>query len=244
MNTPQPPAEVETLKRDAAVRAADWIEDGMVLGLGTGSTVRYLLEHIAARRAEGAWPALLGIPTSRATEEYAQRLEIPLTTLDLHPRVDLTIDGADEVDPQFRLIKGLGGALLREKIVASCSQRLVIIVDASKLVERLGTRSPLPVEVEPFGLGAHLRFLQECGARTVVRHGGDGTPFCTDGGHHIVDCHLAGGIADPESLDRDLRARAGILETGLFLGMTDDVVIAAPEGVREMRPHSPPRRAT
>lgn len=226
--------DIEVLKRHAAEHAARRIEDGMIVGLGTGSTVRYLLEHIAARRADGEWRSLIGIPTSRATEARARQLNIPLGSLDEHAEVDLTIDGADEVDPQFRLIKGLGGALLREKIVASCSKQLVIIADASKLVDRLGTRSPLPVELEPFGTAAHLRFLRGLGMEPELRRGSDGAPFVTDGGHHIADCHFAVGIADPEGLERTLMARPGVLESGLFLGMATSVFVAAPGGVRQM----------
>jgi ribose 5-phosphate isomerase A len=226
--------DIEVLKRHAAEHAARRIEDGMVLGLGTGSTVRYLLELIAARRAGGDWRSLIAIPTSLATEARARQLKIPLGTLDEHPEVDLTIDGADEVDPQFRLIKGLGGALLREKIVASCSKQFVIIVDSSKLVDRLGTRSPLPVEVEPFGSAVHLRFLRGLGMEAELRFGGDDEPFVTDGGHYIADCRIAGGIVDAHGLERGLKAQPGVLETGLFLGMTTAVIVAEHGGVREM----------
>jgi ribose 5-phosphate isomerase A len=226
----------ESLKRRAAEQAAGRIEDGMILGLGTGSTVRHLLDYIAARRAAGAWLSLLGVPTSRATELRACELGIPLTSLDRHPVLDLTIDGADEVDADLRLIKGLGGALLREKIVAAASEQLVIIVDESKVVHRLGTRSPLPIEVDPFGASSHFSFLRDLGANPQLRCSQDGTPWVTDGGHFIVDCHFAGGIAHPEELDRRLRVRPGILETGLFLGMTDAVIVAGHGEIREMVP--------
>jgi ribose 5-phosphate isomerase A len=224
----------ETLKRAAAERAARHIKDGMVVGLGTGSTVRHLLDVIAERRTAGDWRRIVGIPTSSDTETRARRLGIPVGTLADHPAVDLTIDGADEVDGRLRLIKGLGGALLREKIVAAVSARLVIIVDESKLVERLGTRAPLPVEVDPFAAPALLGFLRDAGAEPTIRAGEDGDPLPTDGGHWIVDCRFAGGIDDPEALERRLHARPGILETGLFLGMTSCVVVAAASGVREI----------
>jgi len=164
------------MKRRAAERAAEEIRDGMKVGLGTGSTVRHLLDRIAERRTDGELRSIVCVPTSEATATIAARLAIPLATLDEHPVLDLTIDGADEVDDDLRLIKGLGGALLREKIVASCSERLVIMVDTSKLVSRLGTRSPLPVEVDPFGAAALLPFFEALGAepkfRTAPRAGG------------------------------------------------------------------------
>ena len=178
-------AAVESLKREAAVRAAEWIRDGMVVGLGTGSTVRHLLDHIAERRAAGAWQNIVGVPTSEQTTARARELGIPLRTLGEAPDVDLTIDGADEVDPELRLIKGLGGALLREKIVASASRELVIIVDESKVVERLGTRAPLPVEVDPFGAALQPAFLRSLGAEPALRRGPDGEPLVTDGGNLI-----------------------------------------------------------
>lgn len=222
---------VDDLKRAAAQRAADWIQDGMVVGLGTGSTVRPLLTEIAHRRARGEMRDLVGVPTSEDTRRRSQELGIPLGTLDEHPRLDLTIDGADEVDPQLRLVKGLGGALLREKIVAAASAQLIIIVDESKLVDHLGTRAPLPVEVDPFGAGVHERFLRGLGTEPTLRRNGSGEPFRTDGGHFIFDCAFDGGIADPEAIELRLNARPGVLESGLFLGMADHVLIARPGGV-------------
>ena len=221
----------EALKRRAAEAAAEWIDDGMVLGLGTGSTVRHLLDVIAERRAAGEWRDLLGVPTSVDTEQRARRLGIPLATLAEQPQLDLTIDGADEVDPHLNLVKGLGGALLREKIVASASEALVIVADASKVVERLGTRAPLPVEVDPYGEPVLERFLRFVGAEPVLRRRADGAPFVTDGGHHILDCRFEGGIADPRALEATLSRRAGVLETGLFLGMATAAVIAREGGV-------------
>ncbi|HEY0036770.1 MAG TPA: ribose-5-phosphate isomerase RpiA [Longimicrobium sp.] len=227
-------SDAEALKRAAAERAAGWIEDGMVLGLGTGSTVRHLLDVIAERRAAGEWGSIVGVPTSEDTAERAGRLGIPLTTLAERGRLDLTIDGADEVDPELRLIKGLGGALLREKVVASVSDRLVIVADDSKVVERLGTRAPLPVEVDPFAAPVLVPFLRSLGAEPRLRVGDDGAARVTDGGHHILDCHFAGGIADAEALEAALLGRPGVLETGLFLGMASAAVIAAEGGVRVM----------
>jgi ribose 5-phosphate isomerase A len=240
-SSPAPPqaGDAEALKREAAIRAAEWIVDGMILGLGTGSTVRHLLDHVAARRRQGAWQALLAVATSRETEARARELGIPLTTLAAHPKVDLTIDGADEVDPELRLIKGLGGALLREKVVASVSRLLVIIVDRSKLVQRLGTRQPLPIEVDPFALPVLLPFFSGLGADPVVRTTGSGDPLRTDGGHFLVDCRFSDGISDPEHLNSVLNSRPGILETGLFLGMTDAVVVAGTGGVEVLSRPAP-----
>lgn len=223
--------EPDALKRAAAERAAAWIEEGMTLGLGTGSTVRYLLEHITARRAAGEWQRVVGIPTSEDTARRARTLGIPLCTLDDRPQVDLTLDGADEVDPRLGLIKGLGGALLREKLVAVASARLVIMVDESKEVERLGTRAPLPVEVDPFGVAIQPAFLRSLGGEPTLRRGADGSPYVTDGGNHIFDCRFPEGIADAESLASALDGRPGILEHGLFLGMASAVLVAGRAGV-------------
>ncbi|HSU14386.1 ribose-5-phosphate isomerase RpiA [Longimicrobium sp.] len=224
----------EALKRKAAERAAEWIRDGMTLGLGTGSTVRHLLDVIAERRAAGEWAGIVGVPTSVDTERRARSLGIPLATLAERPRIDLTIDGADEVDPGLRLIKGLGGALLREKIVAAASRQLVIVADDSKVVARLGTKAPLPVEVDPFGEPVQPDFLRGLGCEPVLRTGADGAPYVTDGGNHILDCRFASGIADAEMLERSLALRPGIVESGLFLGMATAAVIAGAGGVRVM----------
>lgn len=222
----------ESLKRRAAERAAEWIRDGMTVGLGTGSTVRHLLDHIAERRAAGEWGSVVGVPTSEQTAARARELGIPLRTLDEAPEVDLTIDGADEVDPQLRLIKGLGGALLREKVVATASRRLVIIVDESKMVAKLGTRSPLPVEVDPFGAAIQPPFLRSLGAEPALRPGSDGAPLVTDGGNLIFDCRFPHGIGDPEGLEARLDGRVGVMENGLFLGLASAVVVAGADGVR------------
>lgn len=224
----------ESLKRRAAERAAEWIRDGMTVGLGTGSTVRHLLDHLAERRAAGEWGSIVGVPTSEQTAARARELGIPLRTLDEAPEVDLTIDGADEVDPELRLIKGLGGALLREKIVAVASRRLVIIVDESKVVVKLGTRSPLPVEVDPFGARVQPPFLRSLGAEPTLRPGPGGGPLVTDGGNLIFDCRFSRGIDDPEALEARLDGRVGVMENGLFLGLASAVVVAGPGGVRVM----------
>jgi ribose 5-phosphate isomerase A len=225
----------EVLKRQAAQRAAALVEDGMKLGLGTGSTARLVLEALAGRRERGELANIVGVPTSVDTREYATRLGIPLATLDDEPLLDLTLDGADEVDPRLELIKGLGGALLWEKIVAAASARLVIVVDESKLVERLGTKAPVPVEVIPFGwrtLDAPLRAL---GTEPRLRTRDDGSTFTTDGGHYIVDCRFEAGIDDPYQVEDRLRRLPAVVETGLFLGMAGMVVVAGSEGVRTLR---------
>ena len=216
----------EQQKRAAAERAVKLVESGMRLGLGTGSTARHVLDVIAEKLNAGKLRDLIGVPTSRATRDYADQLGIPLTTLDDVSMLDLAIDGADEVDPSLQLIKGLGGALLWEKIVESASERLVIVVDESKLVGRLGERAPLPVEVVPYGWRTHLDFFHELGATPALRANADGSPFVTDGQHYIVDCRFADGIADPIGTQAALAQRVGIVETGLFVDMATEVVVA------------------
>ncbi|AHG88941.1 Ribose-5-phosphate isomerase A [Gemmatirosa kalamazoonensis] len=211
-------------KQDAARRAVDLVRSGMVLGLGTGSTAKLAVDEIGRRLAAGDLHDIVGVPTSEATERQAAALGIPLSTLDRHPRVELTIDGADEVDPHGRLIKGGGGALLREKIVATASRRLAIVVDASKLVERLGATFPVPIEVTPFGWTTHLDPIRALGGEPVLR-ARDGTPYRTDGGNLILDVTFAGGLADPEGVAAAIRARPGVVETGLFLGFSPEVIV-------------------
>ncbi len=223
------------LKQQAAVYAVDMVEDGMVLGLGTGSTFAYALEELGARVASGRLRSIMGVPTSEATARRAHELGIPLTTLAEHPELDMVIDGADEVDPQLDLIKGLGGALLREKIVAIAARRFVTIVDESKLVNRLGTRGPLPVEVVPFAWEVHMRWLSTLGCRAELRRNSDGSPYVTDNHNFIVHCTFPQGIADPYALDQVLHTRPGIVEHGLFLGIASEVVVAGAEGVRVLK---------
>ena len=226
----------DTLKRAAAARALESVRDGMVLGLGTGSTIRFFLDLLAERVRAGDLSAVVGVPTSRRTAEIARGQGIRVSRLRAQPRLDLTVDGADEVDPRGNLIKGLGGALLREKIVAQASDRFIVIVDESKVVERLGTRSPLPVEVTRFGSSRHQSFVTEFGAEVALRRASDGSRFVTSNGNYILDARFPEGIDDPVALDEALRARAGIVENGLFLGMTTRALVAAPGGVRSIEP--------
>jgi ribose 5-phosphate isomerase A len=225
----------DQLKRAAAVQAADHVEDGMKVGLGTGSTVRFLLEELGARLRDGRLRRIQGVPTSEDTATRSTGLGIPLISLEEAGELDVTIDGADEVDPQLRLIKGLGGALLREKIVAAASRRLVIVADGSKMVHVLGTRAPLPVEVEPFGRRVHEPFFRALGSTPTLRTGAGGAPFRTDGGHLIYDLTFPDGIIDPEGLERELDRRTGVIESGLFLGMASEVVVAHDEGIKVVR---------
>ncbi|EPX60518.1 Ribose 5-phosphate isomerase A [Cystobacter fuscus DSM 2262] len=222
-------------KREAAERAVESIQPGMVVGLGTGSTAAHVVHRLAALRSEGKLLDVKGVPTSRRTEALAESLGVPLTTLEAHPVLDLCIDGADEVDPALRLIKGGGGALLREKIVAQASRRLIIVVDEGKLSPRLGTRWAVPVEVVPFGWRSQALYLEGLGARVTQRLGPEGSPFVTDQGHFILDCAW-GALEDPEALAARLQARAGLVEHGLFLGMTSELIVAGSRGVEVRHP--------
>jgi ribose 5-phosphate isomerase A len=224
----------EKLKRLAAKDAVDLVENGMVLGLGHGSTTRHAVDIIGERVRSRALRNIIGVPTSEFTRNQAQTLGIPLATLVEQPVLDLAIDGADEVDPDLNLIKGLGGALLREKIVEIAARRFVVIVDDSKLVQRLGTRGPLPVEVTQFAWEAHLRWLASLGCQAELRREADGAPFVTDNGNYIIHCSFPEGISDPAALGRTMIERPGILEHGLFLGMATQVVVAGKNGVRKI----------
>jgi len=213
-------------KRDAAVRAVDAVRPGMVVGLGTGSTAAFAIEEIGRRLAAGMLRDIVGIPTSNASHRLALECAVPLGTLEQYPRVDVTIDGADEIDPVGRVLKGGGGALLREKIVATRSARWILVIDAAKLVPRLGARYPLPVEVVTFGWQGHLDALRALGAEPVLRSGAE-HPFVTDEGHYLIDARFPSGIEDPDAMHRTLRARPGVVDTGLFLGLTSDIIVGA-----------------
>jgi ribose 5-phosphate isomerase A len=225
---------MDNFKQQAAERAADFVESGMVVGLGAGSTAIFAVRRMARLIAEGKLQNVLGVPCSIQTGDEAARLGIPLTTLDEHPVVHVTIDGADEVDPQFNLIKGGGGALLREKIVAQASQREIIVVDETKLSPALGTKWAVPVEVLPFGWRAQARFLESLGARVSLREN-DGAAYHTDQGNVILDSNF-GPIANPAELAHRLNERAGIVEHGLFIGLATDVIVAGPGGIRHLKP--------
>lgn len=212
-------------KQAAAEAAVALVTEGMVVGLGTGSTAKFAVDALARRMREGL--RIVGIPTSEATAKQARALDIPLTTLAEYPSVSLTIDGADEIELRsLGLIKGKGGALLREKIVAAAAKQLVIIADESKLVDRLGAKGPVPVEVVPFGWQATARRLEQLGASAKLRES-----FTTDGGHVILDCAF-GVIADPEALARQIDSIVGVVEHGLFLGMATSAFIATADGVQ------------
>ena len=219
------------LKTEAARRAMDYVRSGMALGLGSGSTAAFFVDMLGAALEAGALQDIVGVPTSGATAERARAMNIPLATLAERPRLDLAVDGADEVDPDLDLIKGLGRALLREKIVELHAERLVIVVDESKLTKRLGSLGPLPVELLPFGVEAHLRWLNSLDCRAELWYEEDGAPVLTENGNHLARLWFAGGIRDPHALARTLADRPGIIEHGLFLDMATDVVVAGTGGI-------------
>ncbi len=222
-------ADSETLKRQAAERAVALVQSGMVVGLGTGSTAVWAVRRIGALLADGQLQRIVGIPTAEVTAREAERCGVPLGSLDDHPSVDVTIDGADEIDPALNLIKGLGGALLREKIVAAASRRLVIVADESKRVAQLATRTPVPVEVIPFARRPVAGYLASLGARVVQRRQ-QGETFITDEGNIILDCHFP-GLLNPPEMAQLIRAQPGVVEHGLFLGMATEAIVAGARGV-------------
>lgn len=220
----------ERQKQQAAERALLEVQSGMVLGLGTGSTAERFIRLLADCLQSGKLHAIQAVPTSENTATLARQLGIPLTTLERHPELDLAIDGADEVDPQLDLIKGLGKALLREKIVEIHARRLIIIVDESKLVPRLG-RGPLPVELTPFEAGAQIRWLNSLGCRAELWLE-NGKPVMTDNHNYLARCWFQGGIPDAYQLARQLANRPGIVEHGLFLNMAQQVIVAGSAGIQ------------
>ncbi len=218
---------VDDLKRQTGYYAVEtYVESGMSLGLGTGSTMAHALARLGEHLSAGRLTGIVGVPTSARTAAAAQRAGIPLSTLEQTPRLDLYIDGADEVDPDLNLIKGLGGALLREKIVAYASDRFVVIVDESKQVDQLGSKSALPVEVLPFGWTVHRDWLLKQGCEPVIRRTPNGEVYKTDSGNYIYDCKFRAGIQDPASIEMTFNNRPGIVENGLFLGVASEIVIA------------------
>jgi ribose 5-phosphate isomerase A len=230
--------DLDSQKREAAARVLEFVQPGMRLGLGTGSTARHFVELLGLRVRDGL--KVVGVPTSEATRADAEKAGVPLTTLDETPELDLTVDGADEIAPDLALIKGGGGALLREKIVAAASARMIVIADDSKLVSTLG-RFPLPVEVMPFGLAATRIAVEAAAAASgspgpaLLRRSKDGQPFVTDSGHWILDAALE-RIADPKALAARLVAIPGVVEHGLFIGLAQMAILAGRDGVRIVEP--------
>jgi ribose 5-phosphate isomerase A len=224
---------VTFFKQQAAYRAVEFVEPGMIVGLGEGSTAIWAVRRIGELYASGELKGIAGIPASVNIEQEAKRLGIPLVTLEDAPVIDLTIDGADEVDPQLNLIKGGGGALLREKIVAQASKREIIVVDESKLVDTLGTNWAIPIEVVPFGWKSQAAFLEALGAQ-VTRRERNGEVFHTDQGNIILDCNF-GPVADAHGLSAEIKARTGIVEHGLFLNLATDVIVANADTIRHMQ---------
>ena len=218
-------------KKHAAHHAATYIKSGMVVGLGTGATATLFVHRLAELLQRGELADIVGIPTSSTIEATARDLNVPLATLESHPVIDLTVDGADEVDPQLNLIKGGGGALLREKIVAQASKREVIIVDEGKLSPVLGTAWYVPIEVVTFGWRTQFEWLTQLGATVTMRERQDGLPFLTDQGNYILDANF-GPINDPVALADKLNARIGIVEHGLFVNIASEVIVGLNEGVR------------
>jgi ribose 5-phosphate isomerase A len=222
------------LKQEAAEFAVQFVESGMIVGLGTGSTAIFATRKIGALLRDGALKGITGFATSKATQDEAVQLSIPMMDSSLPQKIDLTIDGADEVDPELNLIKGGGGALFHEKVVAQATDREIIVVDDSKLSPCLGTKFALPVEVSPFGWQSQMRFLESLGCRVAIRKNKDGSQYVTDSGNMIVDCNF-GPIADPVDLAAKLSARAGVIEHGLFIGITSDLIVAGENGIRHLR---------
>ncbi len=221
----------DRLKKEAGISAADFVESGMVLGLGTGSTTKFALEEIGQRISDGRLKNIVGIPSSIETEKRAKEYGIPVTTFDERQELDLTIDGADEVDPDLNLIKGGGGALLREKVLAQSSRRNIMIVDESKLSPRLGTHWPVPIEVIPFAWKPVANFLKSLGAEPMLRMEDKGAPYTTDQNNYIIDAHF-GPISNLDDLTLKLGGKAGIVEYGIFIGTASDVIVATAHGIR------------
>jgi ribose 5-phosphate isomerase A len=233
----------DPLRRAAGERAVhDYVRDGMRLGLGTGSTAALMLDALAARIAAGELRDVAGVPTSQATAEACRRLGIPLLTLAQCPQLDVVIDGADEIDPGLDLIKGLGGAHLREKVVACASRLMVVVADETKLVARLGERAPLPVEVVEFALPVSTRLLRAQGWEPARRMRADGSPFVTDEGNAIVDCRRD-DWSDPPGLAAAVRDVPGVVEHGFFLGIAGAAVVGTAAGVRVLERGSRPAAA-
>jgi len=221
----------ERLKKEAAEKAVEQVKSGMVLCLGTGSSAKYATIKIGELYQSGTLTDIVGVPTSSRTEALARQYDIPLGDLSDYPVIDLAIDGADEITPELYLIKGLGGALLREKMIELTAKRFIVIGDERKVVNILGTRSPLPVEVTQFGWRHQARWLAGLGCTPTLRMV-EGQPYVTDNGNYILDCAFANGIEDPHQLAAVLRDRTGIVEHGLFLGIATEAIVAAGDGLK------------
>lgn len=231
---PSPAKDLDTRdqEKQAAARAAvELVQSGQIVGLGSGSTASHAIRFLAERVHAGL--KIVGIPTSQRTRRLAEQLEIPLTTLEDQSRIDIDIDGADEIDPQLNLIKGGGGAFLREKVIASVSRRFVVIADSEKQVQRLG-KFPLPVEVIPFAQSVVTPQIEALGAQVKLRGYAYGNPYVTDEGHHVLDCTF-GEIADPPALAENLRRIPGVVEHGLFIGMAELAIIGKNGNVVQLR---------
>jgi len=224
------------LKQKAAARALSYVRSGMTLGLGSGSTTAHFINVLGQQIGSGNLRDIHAVPTSEESARLARQAHIPLTSLDERPVLDLAVDGADEVDPDLNLIKGLGRALLREKIVEIHAARLVIIVGENKLVSRLGTKGPLPVEIVPYGSGAHVRWLESLGCQVKLMRGKDDLPVVTDNGNYLACCYFVAGIEDPFALARVLADRPGIVEHGLFLNMVHQVIVSGSQGIKILEP--------
>jgi len=225
---------LDQYKKEAAEAAVTAVQSGMVVGLGTGSTAVHAIRALGRRLQSGDLQEIIAIPTSEASAEEARAWQIPLSDLNQHPTVDITIDGADEIDPHLNLIKGLGGALLREKIVALASRQVIIVGDYTKRVGCLGERAPVPVEVIAFAHIPVATYLKSLGARVIPRQQNNDL-FQTDEGNIILDCYFE-AISDAPALDQALRARSGVVEHGLFLGIATQAIVAGPEGLVRLRP--------
>ena len=227
-------SKLDTYKQAAAETAVSAIQSGMVVGLGTGSTAVHAIRALGQLLQAGHLQDIVAIATSEASAKEARAWHIPLSDLNQHPTVDITIDGADEIDPNLNLIKGLGGALLREKIVALASKQVIIVGDYTKRVGQLGERAPVPVEVIPFAQTPVAVYLKSLGARVIPRQQNDAL-FYTDEGNIILDCYFE-AISDAPALAQALRARSGVVEHGLFLGITTQAIVGGPEGLVRLRP--------
>lgn len=225
--------ETEQLKKAAGVKAVDFLRPGMLVGLGTGSTAEFAVEELSERVSDGRLSDIICVPSSRRTKSFAESLGLSLVGMDQATRIDVTIDGADEIDPDFNLIKGGGGALLREKVLAQNSARNIIVADESKLSPRLGVRFPVPVEVTNFALEVEKNYLENLGGKTALRFTDDGSPFLTEQGNFILDWRF-GGMENPSYFAGLLSERAGVMEHGLFVGTAHDLIIGRPRGVEHV----------